>query len=81
MSVLDEKERHPDENASIGLILCRKAKRHIVELAIRDFGKPMGVATYRIGNDIPKNYSTLETLVSGVQQILDKADSKIECLK
>ena len=81
LSVLDEKERHPDENASIGLILCRKAKKHIVELAIRDFGKPMGVATYRIGNDIPKNYSTLETLVSGVQQILDKADSKIECLK
>ena len=74
LSVLDDRERHPDENPSVGLILCREAKRRIVELAIRDFGKPMGVATYRIGNDIPKDYSTLAPLVSGVQQILDKAD-------
>lgn len=75
LSVLDDRERHPDENPSVGLILCRKAKRRIVELAIRDFGKPMGVATYRLGSDIPKDYSTLEPLVSGVQQILDKADN------
>ena len=74
LSVLDDRERHPDENPSVGLILCREAKRRIVELAIRDFGKPMGVATYRLGNDIPKDYSTLAPLVSGVQQILDKAD-------
>lgn len=74
LSVLDDRERHPDENPSVGLILCREAKRRIVELAIRDFGKPMGVATYRLGSDIPKDYSTLEPLVSGVQQILDKAD-------
>lgn len=75
LSVLDDRERHPDENPSVGLILCREAKRRIVELAIRDFGKPMGVATYRLGSDIPKDYSTLEPLVSGVQQILDKADN------
>ena len=75
LSVLDDRERHPDENPSVGLILCLEAKRRIVELAIRDFGKPMGVATYRLGSDIPKDYSTLEPLVSGVQQILDKADN------
>lgn len=74
LSVLDDRERHPDENTSVGLILCREAKRRIVELAIRDFGKPMGVATYRLGSDIPKDYCALEPLVSGVQQILDKAD-------
>ena len=75
LSVLDDKEKHQDENPSIGLILCREARRRIVELAIRDFGKPMGVATYRLGSDIPKNYSALEPLVSGVQQILDQETS------
>ena len=75
LSVLDDKEKHQDENPSIGLILCREAKRRIIELAIRDFGKPMGVATYRLGSDIPKAYSALEPPVSGVQQILDQGSS------
>lgn len=54
LSVLDDKERHADEKASIGLILCHQAKRRIVELAIRDFGKPMGVATYKLAMIFPK---------------------------
>jgi predicted nuclease of restriction endonuclease-like (RecB) superfamily len=82
LSVLDDKERHSDENPSIGLILCQEAKRGVVELAIRDFGKPMGVATYRLEQNVPENYKPLQPLVNGVQQILDKgAEDKISASK
>lgn len=48
LSVLDRVERNEDENRSIGIILCA-AKDHIqVELALEDYGKPIGVADYQL---------------------------------
>ncbi len=70
LSALDEHEKHPDENQSIGLLLCKEANRTVVELAVRDFNKPMGVAVYRTKNDIPEPYQTLIPLMDGVRQIL-----------
>jgi len=48
LSAVDEQLRHPDDQPSIGLILCKEHNRLIVEYALRDTKKPMGVATYRI---------------------------------
>lgn len=70
LSALDEQERHSDENQSIGLLLCKEANQAVVELAIRDFNKPMGVAVYRTRNDIPEPYQTLIPLMDGVRKIL-----------
>jgi predicted nuclease of restriction endonuclease-like (RecB) superfamily len=72
LSVLDKYVRKPNENKSIGILLCEDMKRTMVELAIQDYSKPMGVATYRLGTDIPEPYTTLIPLIDGVQQILLK---------
>ena len=70
LSALDAQERHPNENQSIGLLLCKEANQAVVELAIRDFNKPMGVAVYRTKSDIPQPYRTLIPLMDGVREIL-----------
>jgi predicted nuclease of restriction endonuclease-like (RecB) superfamily len=70
LSALDKYVRKPNENKSIGVLLCEDAKRTVVELAVQDYNKPMGVATYRLGTDIPEPYTTLIPLIDGVQQIL-----------
>lgn len=72
LSALDDKVRHPDENRSIGLLLCQKARRGIVELAVRDFNKPMGVAVYRLNSEIPQPYQSLIPLIDGVEKILNR---------
>jgi predicted nuclease of restriction endonuclease-like (RecB) superfamily len=46
LSVVDERLRNGDDLSSIGLILCRSQNRLVAEYALRDTGKPMGVATY-----------------------------------
>jgi predicted nuclease of restriction endonuclease-like (RecB) superfamily len=46
LSAADDLMRHADDQASIGLILCRSHNRVIAEYAMRDTAKPMGVATY-----------------------------------
>lgn len=54
LSVLDTYIRKPHENPSIGIILCREMNQTFVEFAVRDYNKPMGVATYRASQDMPE---------------------------
>ena len=54
LTALDRQVRQDDENPSIGIILCKEKSRTIVEYAIHDARKPIGVATYTITRTLPK---------------------------
>jgi len=47
-------DRQVDENPSIGIILCKEKSRTIVEYALHDARKPIGVATYEITRTLPR---------------------------
>lgn len=55
LSALDRTVRKPHENPPIGLLLCREYNRLVVEVAISDYSKPMGVATFQLGKNAPEN--------------------------
>lgn len=55
LSVLDDKVKLNDENPSIGIIICKSKVRTIVEYALKDVKKPIGISTYRITRELPKN--------------------------
>ncbi|MFE0758848.1 YhcG family protein [Inquilinus sp. NPDC058860] len=48
LSAVDDLLRHPSDAPSIGMILCKGKNAIIVEYALRDASKPMGVAEYRV---------------------------------
>ena len=48
LSAVDDLLRHAGDAPSIGLILCKRSNRVVVEYALRDTAKPMGVATYEV---------------------------------
>jgi predicted nuclease of restriction endonuclease-like (RecB) superfamily len=54
LSILDAKVKKPHENPSIGIVLCKEANREYVEFVIRDYNKPMGVATYKTTAEMPE---------------------------
>jgi len=54
LAALDATVRQYDENPSIGIILCKEKTRTIVEYALRDARKPIGVATWDITKTLPK---------------------------
>jgi predicted nuclease of restriction endonuclease-like (RecB) superfamily len=54
LTALDRQVRQEDENSSIGIILCKEKNRTIVEYALHDARKPIGVATYEITKTLPK---------------------------
>ena len=51
LRILDDDERLPGENPSVGIILCRDADKAYVEYVLQDYNKPMGVATYKVTQD------------------------------
>lgn len=55
LQILDDSVRKPHENPSVGIILCQSADKPYVEYAIRDYNKPLGVATYRTADEMPEN--------------------------
>src|SRR5690606_14831543 len=50
----DDLLRHPDDKPSIGIILCKGRNEVIVEYALRDTSKPMGVAQYGLSTALPE---------------------------
>lgn len=55
LNLLDEKEKKPHENPSIGVILCKEKNNTVVEFAFRNVDKGMGAATFKTSNKIPEN--------------------------
>ncbi|MFO7879245.1 MAG: PDDEXK nuclease domain-containing protein, partial [Bacteroidales bacterium] len=53
LSALDDLIKHPRENPSIGIILCKEKDNKKVEYSFRDFTKPMGVAQYKTSENLP----------------------------
>lgn len=53
LSAVDEQLRHPDDKPTIGIILCKGRNEVIVEYALRDSSKPMGVAQYQLSAALP----------------------------
>lgn len=54
LSALNEQVKQPEENPSIGIILCKSKKRTIVEYALKNANQLMAVATYKVTTELPK---------------------------
>lgn len=63
LSAVDDMLRHPDDKPSIGLILCKSKNRVVAEYAVRDIGKPLGIAVFRHLETLPEQLKgTLPTI-------------------
>jgi hypothetical protein len=63
LSAVDDRLRQPEDRPSIGIILCKSKNHLIVEYALRDAHKPIGVSAYKLTKALPQNLQgTLPTL-------------------
>ncbi|QLE57042.1 YhcG family protein [Nostoc sp. TCL26-01] len=54
LAVLDDKVKLPDENPSVGIILCKSKQKTVVEYALKESNKPIGVGTYQVVSKLPQ---------------------------
>jgi len=71
LSALDDLVKQPHENPSIGIILCKEKDDKKVEYAFRDFNKPMGVATFKTSNKLPKEFGNALPDVETLKKLMD----------
>ena len=62
-SVVDDRLKHPDDQPTIGLILCQEKDRVLAEYSLRDIQKTIGVSEYELTRVLPDNLkSSLPTV-------------------
>jgi len=59
LSVLNDTIKLPDENPSIGIIICKDKKRTTVEYALKESNQPIGIATYKLTESLPNDLKGL----------------------
>ena len=70
LRILDDEVRKPNENPSIGIILCKSANKKFVKYVIQDYDKPMGVATYKTTADMDERLKRLLPPVEELEKLL-----------
>ncbi len=73
LELLDEQEKLPDDNPSIGIILCPVKDNIEVEFALRPSNKPIGVSEYSLTNKLPKQLKGKVPTSKELKQMLTKA--------
>ena len=72
LSAVDDRLRGEQDQPAIGLILCREKNRVIVEYALRDLSKPIGVSAYQLTRALPETLKgslpTIEELEAALAQ-------------
>jgi hypothetical protein len=58
LSAIDDLAKSEHDNPSIGIVLCKTKKRLIVEYALRDMAKPIGVSAYQLTAVLPDQLKT-----------------------
>lgn len=70
LRMLDDEVRKPNENPSIGIVLCKSANKKFVEYVIQDYDRPMGVATYKTSADMDDRLKKLLPSVEELEKLL-----------
>ncbi|MBW4603567.1 MAG: DUF1016 family protein [Calothrix sp. FI2-JRJ7] len=71
LAALDDTVKQPDENPSIGIILCKSKNKTIVEYALRESNKPIGVASYQIVSSVPQELKNKLPAPEQVSKLLE----------
>jgi predicted nuclease of restriction endonuclease-like (RecB) superfamily len=74
LAALDDLVRLPEENPSIGIILCKTKDRVIVEYALRNARKPIGVGQYRVVTKLPKRLQGELPSPEEIEKLLGNAE-------
>jgi predicted nuclease of restriction endonuclease-like (RecB) superfamily len=76
LSAVDDLVRHKGDQPSIGLILCKEKNRLVVEYALRDTHKPIGVSAYRTTHRLPQRLKGSLPTVEQLEAELGRPDRK-----
>ena len=80
LSAVDDLVKSEDDNATIGILLCKEKNRMKAEYALKDISKPIGVSEYNliqaIPDDLKSNLPTVEEIEEEITEKIEKNNEK-----
>ena len=77
LSAVDDLVKHPSDEPTIGIILCKSKNNVLAEYTLRDMTKPRGLAEYRLTEALPDEIKTSLLTIEQLEAELAKNFSKI----
>ena len=75
LSAVDDLVKSEEDNATIGILLCKEKNKMKAEYALKDISKPIGVSEYKLIQSIPDD---LKSNLPTVEEIEEEITEKIE---
>ena len=75
LSAVDDLVKSEEDNATIGILLCKEKNKMKAEYALKDISKPIGVSEYTLLQAIPED---LKSNLPTVEEIEEEMTEKIE---
>lgn len=75
LSAVDSQIKRPDDNPTIGILLCKRKDKIEAEYSLRDMNKPMGISEYRLTESIPEY---IKSKLPSIEELENELINKIK---
>jgi len=72
LNAVDGQVKMPEDNPTIGILLCKTNNKMVIEYALRGIEKPLGVADYKLKKTLPAKFKDELPSVQELEQELEK---------
>jgi predicted nuclease of restriction endonuclease-like (RecB) superfamily len=81
LSAADDLIRTPPDGPTLGLLLCEGRNGAVVEYALRDVAKPIGVSTYRVTRELPAPLQDDLPSIEDLEGVVEKLRGELEAAR
>jgi len=76
LSAIDSQVKHPNDQPSIGLVLCKTKDKVEAEYSLRDIQKPIGISEYKLTQALPEEFINELPTVAQIENQLNRLDDE-----
>jgi predicted nuclease of restriction endonuclease-like (RecB) superfamily len=71
VSAVDSQVKSPEDNPTLGILICKSKKNTVVEYALRDIQKPIGVSEYTLTQALPESFKSSLPSIAEIEAELE----------
>lgn len=75
-SAVDGEIKDKNDNPTIGILICKSKNDLVVEYALKDINKPLGISQYELTEILPKEYKSSLPSIEEIEAQLENEDLK-----
>ena len=78
ITAVDKEIKEPNDNPTIGILICKSKNNTIVEYALNSIEKPIGVSEYKLSKELPNNLKNALPSIEEIENELKKIEANNE---